>query len=67
MRDEGRKDEGRVMEAMTNLTRRQVELIAMALKHAKQGVADPRFAKDQCREIVELLSQIEERVVGGAA
>ena len=45
---------------MTNLTRKQTELIAMALKHAKQGIIQPEFAKDHCREIVELLQQIEE-------
>jgi hypothetical protein len=48
---------------MTNLTRQQVLLIATALKHAKQGVTQPEFAKDHCREIVELLQQIEEKSV----
>ena len=30
-----------------------------ALLHAKQGVADPQFAKDQCAEIVEALQCLE--------
>lgn len=28
------------------------------LKHAKQGIADPRFAKDQCYEISQHIERL---------
>lgn len=40
------------------LTESGIATLEMILKHAKQGAYDPRFAKNQCQEIVTLLEPL---------
>lgn len=38
---------------------KNMDRIQRALLHAKQGLANPQFAKDQCAEIVEALQGLQ--------
>lgn len=48
----------------TSVLLADLRLIALIRKHAAQGVADPRFAKDQCALILEAVANINTNGLG---